>query len=591
MTVNEKIASLRKLMKEQGIKAYIIPSADPHMSEYVADHWKSRAWISGFNGSAGTVVVTDKESGLWTDGRYFLQAEKQLEGSEIKLFKMGLPETPTYIEWIADKLQKGDTAGFNGEVVSVSAMKDMKSRFENKEIKIDARFDFIKELWADRQEIPATTVIVHEKQYAGLAAAEKIAKVREELNKAGAECYVLSSLDDIAWLFNIRAEDVSYVPVAISYAIITSDSASLFINDKRLSEAAVIMLKDNGVTVEPYEAIEGRLGSLGSCKLAYDPARTNCKLLYAINNDCKKLAIDEITAKLKAVKNPVEIENIRNCQVKDGVAMVQFLSWLDENIGKEAITELTVEEKLVYFRGLQDKNMGPSFKTIAGYADHGAVIHYGATEETSYTLENKGLMIIDSGGQYLDGTTDITRTVVFANPTEEEKRDFTLVLKSHIALATARFLYGTTGSNLDVLPRYPLWNEGLNYRHGTGHGVGYFLSVHEGPQSVSSVMNKVVLEPGMLLTDEPGLYTDGKHGVRTENILLVVNDEKTNYGQFLKFETLTLCPIDLRGIEPALLTAEEKEWLNDYHSLVYDKLSPYLDEKARKWLKKMTAGI
>lgn len=591
MTVNEKIAALRKLMSKQGIRAYIIPSSDPHMSEYVADHWKARAWISGFNGSAGTVVVTDRESGLWTDGRYFLQAEKQLEGSEIKLFKMGLPETPTYIDWIADKLQPGDTAGFNGELISVSAMKDMKNKFDNKEIKIDARFDFISEIWKDRPEKPSTAVVEHEKQYAGLTAAEKISKVREELKKAGADSYIISSLDDIAWLFNIRANDVSYVPVAISYAVITPESASLFINGNRISEAAAAMLKKNGVTIEAYEAIAERFASPGGSKVAYDPGRTNCRLYYSLNDDCKKIAVDEITAKLKAVKNPVEIENIRNSQVRDGVAMVQFLYWLDENIGKEAITELDVEEKLIYFRSLQGKNMGASFKTIAGYADHGAIMHYGASEESSYVLKNKGLMIVDSGGQYLDGTTDITRTVVLGELTQEEKRDFTFVLKSHIALAEARFLHGTTGSGLDILPRYPLWKEGLNYRHGTGHGVGYYLSVHEGPQSVSSTMNKVVLEPGMLLTDEPGLYTEGKHGVRTENILLIVEDEKTEYGQFLKFEVLTFCPVDLRGIEPALLSGEEKDWLNNYHRQVYEKLSPHLDNEVKEWLKDKTKQV
>lgn len=592
MNRNEKMAELRKLMDKYGLDAYIIPSSDPHMSEYVADCWKARSWITGFTGSAGTFAATKNESGLWTDGRYFIQAESQLAGSEIKLFKTGNPGVPTYVEWIESVLEKGQCAGYSGKMVSVSSLKEMESKFSRKGIKINKDHDLIDEIWKDRPGIPAARIFAHDTVYTGLTAKEKVDRVREEMKKEDAGYYLISSLDDIAWLFNIRGGDVPYISVTVCYALISMKEAFLFIDDRKVPEDVRKILHENGIEIMAYEDIKTKLSDLDKGQsIAFDPKRTNCWLYDSIHPECGKVEIDEITARLKAVKNETELVNIKQCQIKDGIAMVRFLIWLEKHMGKEEITEITVADKLEYFRRQQDKNIGPSFTTIAGYRDHGAMMHYSATEESRYVLENKGLMVLDSGGQYLDGTTDMTRTIVFDEVSQEEVRDFTMVLKAHISLASAKFLYGATGSNLDILARKPLWDIGLDYKCGTGHGVGYCLSVHEGPQGFSQVPNKIKLEKGMIITIEPGIYREGKHGVRTENMVLVVEDEKTEYGQFLRFEAITCCPISLKGINPVLLTGQEKAWLNAYHSKVYEMLSPLLDSEEKEWLRENTRSI
>jgi Xaa-Pro aminopeptidase len=505
---------------------------------------------------------------------------------------MNNPGVPEFVEWIGDVLKQGDSAGFSSRTVSVAAFREMKEKLSVKGIKINKEYDIIEELWVERPLIPAAPVFNHDVVYTGLTAEEKLEKVRREMKKSGAGYYLISSLDDIAWLFNIRGDDVPYVSVTICHALVSTAEAFLFIDANKVSQEVMFMLNKNNVTVMEYEHMEMKLSSLPEGQgIASDPMRINCRLYDSINPGCRKIDIDEITTAIKAVKNETELANIKKCQICDGIAMVKFLIWIEENIGKMEITEITVAEKLEYFRRQQENNIGPSFNTIAGYKDHGAMMHYSANEDNRYVIENKGLMVVDSGGQYLSGTTDTTRTVVFAELTEEEKYDFTMVLKAHISLASAKFLYGATGSNLDVLARMPLWEVGLDYRCGTGHGVGYCLSVHEGPQRFSQVLNKVKLEKGMIITIEPGIYREGKHGVRTENMVEVIEDEKNEYGQFMRFEAITYCPVSLKGIDPSLLTDQEKKWLNNYHGMVYEKLAPYLDIREKAWLKENTHTI
>lgn len=592
MLVDEKLKLLREEMKNKGIDAYIIPSSDAHQSEYVAEHWKSRAWISGFTGSAGTVVVTMEESGLWTDGRYFIQAEKQLEDSEIKLFKMKQPNVPTYIEWLQSRLPEGACVGFHSKVFSWAQVKELEKSFEQKEIRINGEFDLIDAIWKDRPDIPVSEVYIHDKKYAGKSVKEKLDLARVEMKKKGAECYLLSSLDDIAWLFNIRGNDVKNNPVVISYALVLREKAVLFVDDRKITEEVREVLISNGVEIRGYHEIEEVLKTLKKESAVFiDSNRVSYWLYKSIPHECKKIEDRDITTTLKSIKNKVEIENLRNCQIKDGAAMVKFLHWLDKNVEKEDITEISASERLEAFRREQDKFIGTSFDTIAGYKDHAAMMHYSATEETKYTLKAEGMFLVDSGGQYLDGTTDITRTIILGPISEEEKHDFTLVLKGHIALSQIKFLYGATGSNLDIIARQPLWEEGIDYKCGTGHGVGFLLNVHEGPQRISQDYNDTKLEKGMIITNEPGIYKEGKHGIRTENMLLVVEDEETEFGQFMRFEVISYCPIDLDGIDVDMLNSKEKAWLNEYHKKVYNLLSAYLNEEEREWLKIKTREI
>lgn len=591
MEVKEKIHRLREQMKEKGIDAYIIPSFDAHQSEYVAEHWKSRAWISGFTGSAGTVVITMNEGGLWTDGRYFIQAEKQIKGSGLKLFKMGQPNVPTYIDWLKDLIPAGGCVGFDSKVFPQSKVKDLEKKFSKKGIKLNGKFDLIDIIWEDRPEIPVTPIIVHDVKYAGKSTMEKLELVRKEMKKQGADYYLLSSLDDIAWLFNIRGNDVHNNPVIISYAIICNEKAYLYVDRRKVTKEVIEVLESNGVEIKEYAKVKNQIAEIRESQIFFDPNKTNNWLYNAIPSCCENIEGRNITTNLKAIKNEIEIENLRNCQIKDGVAMVKFLHWLDENVRKVDITEISADDKLKEFRREQEYFVGPSFDTIAGYKEHAAMMHYKATKENQYTLKEEGLFLIDSGGQYLDGTTDITRTIALGKISEEEQKDFTLVLKGHISLNMVKFLYGATGSNLDIIARQPLWEQGIDYKCGTGHGVGFFLNVHEGPQSLSQVPNKVKLEKGMILTNEPGIYKDGKHGIRIENTLLVAEDEKTEFGQFMKFDTISYCPIDLDAIDVSMLTEKEKKWLNDYHKEVYKVLSSYLNECEKKWLKRETREI
>ena len=593
MEINQRINKLRKLMKEKGIDAYIIPTSDPHQSEYLADYYKTRVWISGFTGSAGTVVITHNKAILWTDGRYFIQAEKELKESEIQLSKMGIPGYPTYTEWLRNNLEKGSTLGFNGKIFSILDVERLEKELEGREIKFIDEYDLVGEIWEDRPAAPSSKAFLHEIKYTGKTAKEKIADVRKKMEKQSITHFILGSLDDIAWLYNIRGRDVANNPVIISYAMITKDQAWLFVDEEKIDENVKKNLNENGVEIHDYNKVIAYVKAMEKDSTVFlDPSRINTWLYNAIPRECEIKRGTNITTELKGVKNPTEIENQKNAYIKDGVALVKFMYWLDNNIGKNTITEVSAAEKLEEFRKQQEGFIEPSFDTIAAYKENAAMMHYKAEEgKSNYELKPEGMFLVDSGGQYYDGTTDITRTIVLGKISEEEKKDFTLTLKSHINLINARFLYGATGSSLDAIARYPLWQEGLDYKCGTGHGVGYLLNVHEGPHGMGFNRNNVVFKKGMIITIEPGVYKEGKHGIRIENVAVVEEDIVTESGQFMKFETISYVPIDLEGIDVKLLTEEEIEWLNNYHNEVYNKLSPYLTDEEKQWLKEETRSI
>lgn len=592
MNVNERVKRLRELMKTKGITAYIVPTSDPHQSEYVADCYKTRAWISGFTGSAGTVIITQDEAILWTDGRYFIQAENQLEGTEYKLFKIGIPGFPTYTEWLKDNLKDGDSIGFDGKVFAQSSVESIEKELKDKDIEFIDEYDLVGAIWEDRPSIPESIAFIHETKYTGKSAKEKVEEVRNEMKKLNVDYFLLASLDDIAWMYNIRGNDIANNPVVISYALISKDKAYLFVNKNKINDDVEASLKENQIELYPYEEVVNVVNSFEKgTKILLEKDRINRWLYTNIPAECKIVNDTNITTKLKGIKNPVEVENQRNAYIKDGVALVKFLHWLDNDLGKMEITEISASDKLEEFRREQDLFVEPSFGTISAYEANAAMAHYSATEDSYAVLEPKGLYLVDSGGQYLDGTTDITRTMALGPITEEQKRDFTLTLKGHINLISARFLKGTSGHQLDILCRYPLWQEGIDFKHGTGHGIGFFLNVHEGPHRIASVPNDVTLEKGMVVSIEPGVYKAGKHGIRIENIVIVDEDIETESGQFMKFETLSFVPIDLDAIDVNLLSDKEKAWLNNYHKEVYNKLSPYLNEEEKTWLKAETRSI
>ncbi|KPN94537.1 aminopeptidase P family protein [Lysinibacillus sp. ZYM-1] len=592
MNIRDRVEKLRQLMKENQMDAYIIPSFDAHQSEYVAEHWKCRQWISGFTGSAGTVVITLEDAGLWTDGRYYIQAEKQLEDSGIRLFRMMDPGVPFYSEWLTDVLKEESIVGFDGNVFSINMVKKMEKDLKAKRIELKMNQDLIGDLWKDRPEIPKGPMFTHEVKYAGKSRVEKLNEVREEMKNKGANYYILTSLDDIAWLLNIRGNDVPNNPIVIANVIVAEHKCYLFIDSCKVPHLVKLELEAEGIELKANHEIQTFLENLsGGDAIILDTNKTNINLYNAINSNTKKIESPNITTNLKAIKNEVEIKNLKWCEIKDGLAMVKFIKWLKSAVDKEEITEITAEERLEDFRRGQEGFVGPSFDTIAGYKEHAAMMHYKANKYNQFTLKNEGLFLIDSGGQYYDGTTDITRTIVLGKLTDEQKRDFTLVLKGFIALSSVKYLYGATGSNLDVLARQPIWQYGMDYKCGTGHGVGFFLNVHEGPQSIRNDNNNVILEKSMIITNEPGIYLEGKYGIRIENMMLVVEDEKTEFGQFMKFEAITYCPIDLAGINKEMLTESEMKWLNNYHQEVYTKLVPYLNEEERVWLREETREI
>ena len=591
MIIAERIQRLREIMKKEKIDYYIIPSGDFHQSEYVADYFKSREYITGFTGSAGTALIGIEKAILWTDGRYFIQAEKQLKDSGVELYKMRIPGWPTLEEWLMENMKEEETLGFDGRVISVNEYKEFKKIQDKKNIKICMNKDLIGEIWSERPNLPKEKIFLHDVKYCGKSACEKIKEVRAEMKKMGGKSYVISSLDDIAWLYNIRGNDVQDTPVALAYGLVNENEAVLYIDKDKVSSDDEEKLNLQGILVKNYEDMFQDSKNIDD-SVILDPNKISGYILDQLKDNVRIIEDINITTKLKAIKNSVEIQSLKNCQIKDGVAMVRFFRWLKENVGNEKITELTVSDKLLEFRRMGDLFVEESFSTIAGYKDHAAMMHYSATEESAYELKKEGILLVDCGGQYLDGTTDVTRSFALGKLTDEEKKDFTLVLKAHIGLMRSKFLKGTTGSNIDIMARSVLWNEGIDYKCGTGHGVGFFLSVHEGPQTIRPIPNNIELEPGMILTNEPGIYKQGKHGIRTENVMLVTEYKKSEeFGEFYQFEVMSYCPIDLDAIEISLLNNDEKEWLNNYHKETYNKLSPCLNEDEKNFLREVTRAI
>ena len=590
-SIKERMHALRMTFPPNYIKAFIIPSTDPHLSEYVAPHWMSREWISGFTGSAGTVVVLMNEAGLWTDSRYFLQAAKELEGSGITLYKEMLPETPSITKYLSQKLKPGESVSIDGKMFSVQQVEQMKEELAAYSLQVDLFGDPLKRIWRDRPSIPNSPAFVYDIEYAGKSCEEKVAAIRAELTKKGAYALFLSALDEIAWTLNLRGNDVHCNPVVVSYLLITQDDVIYFISPEKVTKEVNEYLKEQHVKLKNYDEVETYLNTFTGRNILIDPKKTNFAIYSAINPKCNIIRGESPVALLKAIRNEQEIAGIHAAMQRDGVALVKFLKWLEEAVPSGKETELSVDRKLHEFRAAQPLYMGESFDTIAGYKEHGAIVHYSATPESDVPLQPKGFLLLDSGAQYLDGTTDITRTIALGELTEEEKTDYTLILKGHIALAMAKFPVGTRGAQLDVLARMPIWKYGMNFLHGTGHGVGHFLSVHEGPQSIRMNENPVVLQPGMVTSNELGVYKAGSHGIRTENLTLVCKDKEGMFGDYLKFETITLCPICKKGIVKEMLTNEEIEWLNNYHQIVYEKLSPNLNEEEKVWLQEATASI
>lgn len=590
-TVIERIAALRAHIIRKNIQAFIIPSTDPHLSEYVAPHWQAREWISGFTGSAGTVVVTTEEAGLWTDSRYFLQAAEQLEGTGITLYKEMLPETPDIPAFLRSRLQQGDTVGIDGKMFSAEEVKRLQQALEKDGIRVKSIADPMQLLWTDRPAMPLAPAFAYDPKYAGKSFREKLSAVREKMEAAGADALLLSALDEIAWLLNIRGNDVHCNPVVVSYLLVGTDEVHCFIHPQKVTKELAAYFQTNGIALHAYEEIEDYLAHFPAKSILANPAKTNHAIYSAIRPECRIVDGTSPVTLLKAVRNEQEIAGIRAAMQRDGVALAKFLMWLEKAVPAGGETEISVDRKLHAFRAAQPLYMGESFDTIAGYKAHGAIVHYEATPETDVPLKPEGFLLLDSGAQYLDGTTDITRTIALGSLTEEEKTDYTLILKGHIALAMAVFPEGTRGAQLDVLARMPIWKRHMNYLHGTGHGVGHFLNVHEGPQSIRMNENPIPLQVGMVTSNEPGVYKAGSHGIRTENLVLTVPAGEGMFGNYLRFETLTLCPICRKGIIKELLTAEEIEWLDEYHRTVYEKLSPDLDDEEKAWLKEACSEL
>ena len=606
--IQSRLNALRKLMKERGMDAYMIPTADFHESEYVGEHFKCREYMTGFTGSAGTALVTMDEASLWVDGRYYVQAAAQLKDSTMTMMKMGQEGVPSLGAYLDDKMPEGGCLGFDGRVVNAAEGLALEELLKERGARISYGEDLAGMIWQERPELSAEPAWVLDERYAGKSALEKIADVREAMKKAHASVHVLTSLDDIAWLLNIRGNDILYNPVVLSYALLTMDQLYLFVNSSVLVGKAYPYLEDAedisvreylermGVTVMPYDGVYDMVEELKGEKVLLEKCRVNYAVYRLINGANKVIDRMNPTASMKAVKNDVEIENEKRAHIKDGVAMTKFIYWLKKNMGRIPMDEISVSDYLEKLRMDQEGCIGLSFATISAYGAHGAMCHYSATPESNISLEPRGLYLIDSGGQYYEGTTDITRTIAMGPVTDEEKEHFTLVLMSMLRLGDVKFLHGCRGLSLDYAAREPLWRRGLNYEHGTGHGVSYLSSVHERPNGIRFKMvperqDNAVMEAGMITSDEPGVYIEGSHGIRTENLVLCVEDEKNEYGQFLRFEYLTYVPVDLEVIDRGIMSDRDVELLNRYHEQVYEKISPYLDEDERVWLAEVTRAV
>ncbi|RGZ50013.1 aminopeptidase P family protein [Parabacteroides merdae] len=592
--IPERIAALREAMKQHKIDAYIIPTSDPHMSEYPADCWKYREWISGFTGSAGTVIITADKAGLWTDSRYFLQASTQLEGTGIELFKMMLPETPTIPEFLTHELKEGQTVGLNGETYSLADARSLEKALAEKEIKLNTNASLIDPIWKERPAIPEAPMFEMPIELSGKSTEDKLLDINKMLHKAGADCTILSALDEVAWTFNIRGTDVAYNPVVISYAFVSEKESVLFVNPKKIPAEIAEHLKKEGVTLADYGMLATFLSRLPErTRVFIDSKRTNVAIYNALPKS--SILIEGISPAnhLKSIKNEAEIKGFRNAVLKDGIAMTKFYFWLEKMLkAGEKVTELSAAAKLTALRSEQPQYVMDSFASISSYGPHGAVVHYSPTPETDTELKTDSLYLLDSGAQYLDGTTDITRTIALCDePSEQMKKDFTRALKGTIGIAKCKFPAGIRGCLIDAFARKALWDAGINYLHGTCHGIGHCLNVHEGPQSIRMEENPVILEPGMVMSDEPAMYRPGEYGIRTENMILIREDSETEFGKFLGFETLTLCYIDTKLVIPSMLSVREHAWLNKYHQMVYDLVSPHLNEEEKAWLKEKTAEI
>ena len=592
--IPERIAALREAMKQHKIDAYIIPTSDPHMSEYPADCWKYREWISGFTGSAGTVIITADKAGLWTDSRYFLQASTQLEGTGIELFKMMLPETPTIPEFLTHELKEGQTVGLNGETYSLADARSLEKALAEKEIKLNTNASLIDPIWKERPAIPEAPMFEMPIELSGKSTEDKLIDINKMLHKAGADCTILSALDEVAWTFNIRGTDVAYNPVVISYAFVSEKESVLFVNPKKIPAEIAEHLKKEGVTLADYGMLATFLSRLPErTRVFIDSKRTNVAIYNALPKS--SILIEGISPAnhLKSIKNETEIKGFRNAVLKDGIAMTKFYFWLEKMLkAGEKVTELSAAAKLTALRSEQPQYVMDSFASISSYGPHGAVVHYSPTPETDTELKTDSLYLLDSGAQYLDGTTDITRTIALCDePSEQMKKDFTRALKGTIGIAKCKFPAGIRGCLIDAFARKALWDAGINYQHGTCHGIGHCLNVHEGPQSIRMEENPVILEPGMVMSDEPAMYRPGEYGIRTENMILIREDSETEFGKFLGFETLTLCYIDTKLVIPSMLSVREHAWLNKYHQMVYDLVSPHLTEEEKAWLKEKTAEI
>lgn len=595
--IKQRIENIRDLMKEKNIYAYIVPSSDYHQSEYVGDYFKSREFMSGFTGSSGTLIISMDEAGLWTDGRYFIQAENELKDSGIKLFKMGEEGVPTIEEYLLEKLPKNSTLGFDGRVMSVKEGQSLANKLAFKGINIEYKYDLVNDIWEDRCSLPTEKAFLLGTEYSGESFSDKLSRIRAVMKEKKATTHILASLDDIAWLFNIRGRDVKSNPVVLSYAVISIDSVYLFIDKNKIGEDIRAELSKENVQIKGYEEVYEFIKNIDENEVVLiDTSKVNYAIYNNIPSNVQKIEERNPSILFKSIKNEIELKNIRNSHIKDGVAFTKFMYWLKNNIGKIDITEISATQKLEEFRREQDKFIEPSFSTIAAYKDHAAMMHYSATEESNYKLEPRDLFLVDSGGQYFDGTTDITRTIALGPIPENVRKDFTNVVRGMIRLSKAKFLYGCRGYNLDILARGPLWEEGVDYKCGTGHGIGFVLNVHEGPNGFrwkvrEDIDDSCILEEGMVTTNEPGVYVENSHGIRIENEIVVRKAEKNEYGQFMDFEVITFAPIDLDAIDESLILKDEKVYLNNYHKQVYDKISPYLNEEEKQWLKTYTREI
>ena len=595
MTVPERLSALRKCMEEKNIDVYVVPTADFHQSEYVGEHFKARKFITGFSGSAGTAVITKTEARLWTDGRYFIQAAAQLEGTTVELMKMGEPSVPEMNAYIEEVLKEGETLGFDGRVVSVGEGEGYAAIARKKNAKVNYQVDLIDEIWEDRPVLSEEPAFDLDVKYAGETVASKLARIREEMKQAGTNVHVVSTIDDICWTLNIRGNDIDFFPLVLSYGIITMDSFELYIDERKLDDELKAKLAKDGVNLHPYNDIYEDVKKFGSDVVAMiDPGKLNYALFNNIPENVKTIEKRNPAILMKAIKNPVEIENIRKAQIKDSVAHVRFMKWLKENVGKETITEMSASDKLDEFRAEMGNFIRPSFEPISSFGEHGAIVHYTSSPETDVELKEGQLFLTDTGAGFYEGSTDVTRTYALGEVPQIMKDHFTLVAISNLQLGSAKFLEGSTGMILDILARKPFWDRDLNFNHGTGHGVGYLLNIHEGPAGFRWKYRKgetEVLQEGMVITDEPGIYIEGSHGIRLENELLTCKGTLNEYGQFMYFEAITLIPMDLDAINPDIMTQEDKKLLNDYHAKVYEVIAPYLNEEEQEWLKKYTRAV